>query len=70
MLVSLASSALVSPSYWVDKRGIQYLVAVQTPQADVNSIEAMNTTPISTGPNQPPQLLSNVAIALEGRTAQ
>jgi multidrug efflux pump subunit AcrB len=61
LLVSLASSALVSPSYWVDKRGIQYLVAIQTPQADVNSIEAMNTTPISTGAGQPPQLLSNMA---------
>ncbi len=61
LLVSLASSALVAPSYWVDKRGIQYLVAVQTPQAEVDSIEAMNTTPISTGPGQAPQLLSNMA---------
>jgi multidrug efflux pump subunit AcrB len=60
LLVSLASSALVAPSYWVDKRGIQYLVAVQTPQAEVDSIDALNTTPISTGGDQP-QLLSNVA---------
>jgi multidrug efflux pump subunit AcrB len=60
MLVSLASSAIVSPSYWLDKRGIQYLVAVQTPQREVDSIEAMNTTPISTRGGQP-QLLSNVA---------
>ena len=35
LLVSLASSAIVSPSYWLDKRGVQYLVAVQTPQAEV-----------------------------------
>jgi multidrug efflux pump subunit AcrB len=61
LLVSLASSALVAPSYWLDKRGVQYLVAVQTPQADVDSIEAMNTTPISTGTDQPPQMLSNMA---------
>ncbi len=60
LLVSLASSALVSPSYWVDGRGIQYLVAVQTPQAEISSIDAMSTTPISTGGDQP-QLLSNVA---------
>jgi multidrug efflux pump subunit AcrB len=60
LLVSLASSSIVSPSYWLDKRGIQYLVAVQTPQREVDSIEAMNTTPISTGGGQP-QLLSNVA---------
>jgi multidrug efflux pump subunit AcrB len=60
MLVSLASSAIVSPSYWLDKRGIQYLVAVQTPQREVDSIDALNTTPISTGGGAP-QLLSNVA---------
>jgi multidrug efflux pump subunit AcrB len=61
MLVSLASSAIVSPSYWLDKRGIQYLVAVQTPQREVDSIDALNTTPISTGGAGAPQLLSNVA---------
>ncbi len=60
LLVSLASSAIVSPSFWLDKRGVQYLVAVQTPQRDIDSLEAMNTTPISTG-GGPPQLLSNVA---------
>ncbi len=60
LLVSLASSAIVSPSYWLDKRGIQYLVAIQTPQREVDSIDALNTTPISTGGGAP-QLLSNVA---------
>jgi multidrug efflux pump subunit AcrB len=60
LLVSLASSAIVAPSYWLDKRGIQYLVAVQTPQRDIDSIEALATTPISTG-GGPPQLLSNFA---------
>jgi multidrug efflux pump subunit AcrB len=60
LLVSLASSSMVSPSYWLDKRGIQYLVAVQTPQREVDSIDAMNQTPISTGGGAP-QFLSNVA---------
>jgi multidrug efflux pump subunit AcrB len=60
LLVSLASSAIVAPSFWLDKRGVQYLVAVQTPQAEISSIDAMNTTPISTGGGQP-QMLSNVA---------
>jgi CzcA family heavy metal efflux pump len=64
MLVSLSSGAVVTPSYWLDKRGIQYLVAVQTPQREVDSIEALATTPISTPPTaegSPPQLLSNFA---------
>ena len=41
LLVSLASSAIVAPSFWLDKRGVQYLVAVQTPQAEVDSIDAL-----------------------------
>jgi multidrug efflux pump subunit AcrB len=50
----------VAPSFWVDpKRGIQYLVAVQTPQYGVNSIDSLMQTPISTG--SAPQFLSNVA---------
>jgi len=60
LLVSLASTGLVQPSYWLDKRGVQYLLAVQTPQREIDSMQALNTTPISTGSDQP-QLLSNVA---------
>jgi multidrug efflux pump subunit AcrB len=60
LLVSLSSSGQVAPSFWVDpKRGIQYLVAVQTPQYGVNSIDSLMQTPISTG--SAPQFLSNVA---------
>ena len=60
MLVSLSSSALVSPSFWLDKRGVQYLLAVQTPQFQVDSLDALKATPLSTLGLQP-QFLSNVA---------
>jgi multidrug efflux pump subunit AcrB len=60
LLVSLSSSSQVSPNYWLDKRGVQYLVAIQTPQAQIDSIAALNATPLSTENNQT-QLLSNVA---------
>ncbi len=60
LLVALASSAVVAPTYWLDKRGVQYLVAVQTPQHDIDSIDAMKTLPLSNGTGTP-QLLSNVA---------
>jgi len=60
LLVALASSSVVSPTYWLDKRGVQYLVAVQTPQPTINSINALNTLPLSNGTGHP-QLLSNVA---------
>jgi multidrug efflux pump subunit AcrB len=60
LLVSMSSSAMVSPSWWLDKRGVQYMVAVQTPQYKIDSLDALRTTPISTGTDQP-QLLSNLA---------
>jgi multidrug efflux pump subunit AcrB len=60
LLVSLASSGGVSPSYWIDKRGVQYVVAVQTPQYKIDTVEALKATPISTGGGTP-QTLGNVA---------
>jgi multidrug efflux pump subunit AcrB len=59
VLVSLASSAIVSPSFWIDRRGVQYLVAVQTPQPEIHSMDSLRTLPLSTSGQ--PQLLSNVA---------
>jgi multidrug efflux pump subunit AcrB len=62
ILVSLSSSGQVTPSYWLDsKRGVQYLVAVQTPQYANDSIEALGSTPLSVGANKAPQLLTNLA---------
>ena len=60
LLVSLSSSSVVAPSYWLAKNGVQYLVAVQTPQRQISSIDALNAMPISNG-SERPQLLSNVA---------
>src|SRR5207248_11497352 len=64
ILVSLSSSGQVAPSYWLDKRGVQYLVAVQTPQSPIHSLDALKSTPLSSpleGSLQAPQLLSNIA---------
>ena len=62
LLVSLSSSSQVQPSYWIDpKRGIQYLVAVQTPQYMNGSLAALENTPLSLAGGAQPQLLSNVA---------
>jgi multidrug efflux pump subunit AcrB len=62
LLVSLASSGLTSPSYWLDpKRGVQYSVAVMTPQYKIDSMNALENTPIITPGVQDPQLLGNLA---------
>ena len=61
LLVSLSSSGQTAPSFWLDpKKGIQYSVAVQTPQAHMDSIAALESTPIGT-PSGTPQLLTNLA---------
>jgi multidrug efflux pump subunit AcrB len=50
LLVSLSSSAQTAPNFWMDpKTGVQYPVAVQTPQVRIDSIQALQTTPLSSG---------------------
>ncbi len=60
LLVSLSSSGQVAPTYWLDKRGVQYVVAVQTPQSAMDTVDALKSTPIST-PDGKPQTLGNLA---------
>lgn len=63
LLVSLASTGQTSPSYWLDpKTGVQYPVAVQTPQYSLDSVERLMATPLTnTTSKAPAQLLSNVS---------
>jgi multidrug efflux pump subunit AcrB len=62
LLISLSSSGQTAPNYWLDPtKGIQYLVAVQTPQYRMNDIDALESTPVGTIPGVTPQLLGNVA---------
>src|SRR4029077_2763347 len=62
VLFSLSSSAQVARNYWVNpQNGVQYLVAVQTPQYQVDSLNALNDTPVVAPPSAQPQLLANLA---------
>jgi multidrug efflux pump subunit AcrB len=61
VLVSLSSSFVVQPSYWADPRtGINYPVSVQTPQHEVNSIESIDSIPLSAPGLESPQLLGDL----------
>lgn len=47
LYISLSSSAAVQPNFWLDpKMGITYTVATQTPQYDIDSVNALQNTPI------------------------
>jgi multidrug efflux pump subunit AcrB len=64
--VTLSSSEQVTPNFWTDPTsGIPYYFAVQTPEREVNSLNALSNTPVSTslssGDGPVPGLLSNVA---------
>ncbi len=61
LLVSLSSSGQVSPNFWIDPRnGVDYPVAVMTPQARVASTQELLSTPIHEGSEPASQLLTNV----------
>jgi multidrug efflux pump subunit AcrB len=63
LLVSLSGSFQTSPSFWIDpKSGTQYSVSTQTPQAQLDTLNALLTTPLGEARGgQSPQLLANVA---------
>jgi CzcA family heavy metal efflux pump len=61
VLVSLSGSTQTAPAFWLNpNNGIVYNIAVQTPQYQVDSIDALMRTPVSAGSNGPPQLLGNL----------
>src|SRR6266403_1143614 len=62
VLVSLSASFQTAPSFWLDtKNGINYNVAVQTPQYRVDNLQALQNTPINnTTPGTTPQILANL----------
>jgi multidrug efflux pump subunit AcrB len=65
MNISLSSSEQVTPNFWTDPRsGIPYYLAVQTPEYRVDSVNALNNTPISSASAAQapiPNVLANVA---------
>ncbi len=66
VLVSLSSSGQISPNYWLDpKRGVSYAISVMTPQSTIDSMEALQSTPVVL-PGVNPQLLGNLASVERG----
>jgi multidrug efflux pump subunit AcrB len=65
MLVSLSGSFQTSPSFWIDpSSGTQYQVVAQTPQPRLDTLNDLQTTPLTSGSASgaaDAQLLANVA---------
>lgn len=70
LLISLSSSGQAFPNYWLDpKNGVSYLVAVQTPQYKLNSIQDLQNTLIGQH-GTTSQILENVARLQRRRTSE
>ena len=62
LLISLSSSSQVAPNYWLNPvNGVNYPIAIQTPQYKIDSLDALKQSPISAGKLAEPQLLENLA---------
>ncbi len=65
LLITLASSQQTAPNFWLDAvGGVQYLIAVQAPQAQLASLAELGNVPIANAHGT--QLLSNLTEASRG----
>jgi multidrug efflux pump subunit AcrB len=61
-LIALSSSGQTAPNFWTEPAsGVQYAVAVQTPQYKIDSIAALANLPSANAGLDQPQLLGNLA---------
>ena len=61
MVVNLAGSSQVQPTFWLNpENGVNYSIVMQTPQYQVDSLNALRNLPI-TAPGAPPQTLGAIA---------
>ncbi|HEY4367339.1 MAG TPA: efflux RND transporter permease subunit [Steroidobacteraceae bacterium] len=70
MLVNLAGSGQVSPTFWLNPdTGIQYAIVMQTPQYRMDDLSALQTLPITASGSTSPQLLGAIADIDRGVTS-
>jgi multidrug efflux pump subunit AcrB len=67
LLVSLSSSGQIAPNFWVNPaNGVQYNVNVMTPMYKMNTVEALENTPISVPHDGATQLFGNLSTESRG----
>jgi multidrug efflux pump subunit AcrB len=70
-LISLASSGQAAPNFWLNfTNGVNYNVAVQTPQYRMNTLDELRNTPVSLSGTSRPQLLGNLATITRGESPE
>jgi CzcA family heavy metal efflux pump len=70
VLTSLSSSFQTAPNYWLDpNEGVNYSVAVQTPDYKLSKVDDISELPVHAEANKPPVLLKNIVQVSHGKTA-
>ena len=70
MVVNLAGSSQVAPTYWLNpENGISYAIVMQTPQYQMDSLNALKNLPV-TAPGASTQTLGAIAEHQPGRAAR
>ena len=60
-LISLSNSSQTAPNQWLNPaNGVNYQVAVQTPQFRIDSMDSLKRTPVTSGNGSQTQLLDNL----------
>lgn len=72
LLIALSGSSQTQPAFWLNPaNGVVYNIAVQSPQYQVDSLDALLNIPVGSGANAttstPPQLLGNLVDVQAGR---
>ncbi|AGK59896.1 acriflavin resistance protein [Hyphomicrobium denitrificans 1NES1] len=66
---TLSGTGQVSPTYWLNpKNGVSYSVVIQTPEYKVDSLPALENTPVNAPAAPSPQILGGVASFERGTT--
>jgi multidrug efflux pump subunit AcrB len=70
LVVSMAGSGQVAPSFWLNKKnGVSYPIVAQTPEYRIQSLADLQGVPLSGVDNRAPQILSSVATVQRGQAA-
>jgi len=70
LVVNLAGSSQVAPTFWLNpQNGVQYPIVMQTPQYDLDSLDALRNVPLTAAGTRQPQLLGGVAQIRRGNAS-
>ncbi len=67
LLISLSGSFQTQPTFWLNpQNGVSYNVVTQSPQYDMESLQALRNLPLTVGQNGTPEILNDITSITRG----